>query len=182
MKRLAALTLLLATSGAAQQAGIISQAVEPPPPVSMPMDPPPSTVIDAVGGVPEGAIMAVPENPLPPRYVLPPRPWPTLQAAPDIVRPPEARKLPQDLVRPDDYPASAIAMHAEGWVDFRLVVGPDGRVASCTVTASSGSRALDSATCRIMRSRGRFTPAMDSHGNPAAGAIDQAVEWRLPQK
>jgi protein TonB len=182
MKRFAALLLLLAAPAGAQQAGIITQAVEPPPPVSVPMNPPPSTVIDAVGGLPEGAIVAVPENPLPPRYVLPPRPFRTLQPAPDIISPPEARKLAQELIRPDDYPPAAIAMNAEGWVDFRLVVGPDGRVATCTVTASSGSRALDSATCRIMRSRGRFTPAIDSHGNPAAAAIDQAVEWRLPTK
>ena len=40
----------------------------------------------------------------------------------------------------------------------------------CSVTSSSGSSALDQATCRILRSRARFTPARDSSGNPTTGS------------
>jgi protein TonB len=61
-----------------------------------------------------------------------------------------------------------------------LTVGVQGRVEACTVTYSSGSSALDFATCRLMRSRARFTPAIDSHGNPAVATFSQDVEWKLP--
>jgi hypothetical protein len=31
-----------------------------------------------------------------------------------------------------------------------------------------------------MRRRARFTPAMDSNGNPAAGTVDDQIAWHLP--
>jgi protein TonB len=86
----------------------------------------------------------------------------------------------QDLISAADYPASALAMRAEGRVWFILTIGINGRVADCAITASSGSRALDSATCRLVRARGRFTPAIDTNGMPAVGMIEDALEWRLP--
>ena len=100
--------------------------------------------------------------------------------APRIIRPPQWRRPEQAHVTPGDYPPSALAQRAEGWVAFTLQVGADGRVHGCTVTGSSGSSALDAATCMIMRRRARFTPAIDSNGMPAAWVASGEVEWRLP--
>src|SRR3954452_24179122 len=60
-----------------------------------------------------------------------------------------------------DYPASARRAGEQGTAEFTLVVGPDGRVSDCTITASSASAALDAVTCRIMTARAQFTPARD---------------------
>ena len=124
---------------------------------------------------PPPPVVTVPHKPGPPSLAVPapPRPAPS---------PPEARRDPQQLILADDYPASALAERRQGTVAFTLDVGPDGRVHGCTITRSSGSSALDSATCAIMRRRARFTPAIDSRGMPVAGRVEQEVEWRLPEE
>jgi periplasmic protein TonB len=62
----------------------------------------------------------------------------------------------------------------------RLDIGPDGRVSACTITGSSGSSALDSATCRILRSRARFSPATDSSGAKVSDSMTQRIRWQIP--
>jgi len=134
----------------------------------------------AVSNSPPPAIVSVPVAPPPilvPYPVASPAPMPP---RPVIVAGPEPRKPMQELIGPDDYPASALAQRAEGWVDFTLEVGANGRVTGCTITFSSGSSALDSATCRILRSRARFTPARDSNGMPVAAPYDDELGWKLP--
>ncbi|HEX8572573.1 MAG TPA: energy transducer TonB [Allosphingosinicella sp.] len=84
------------------------------------------------------------------------------------------------FLTPDDYPAAAIRAGEHGTVSFRLSVGADGRVYGCAVTGSSGSAVLDSATCRLMTSRARFTPAGDKRGRPRADDFEGRIEWKLP--
>ena len=84
------------------------------------------------------------------------------------------------LVSDDDYPLSARTAREGGTVRFRLEVGVNGRVTNCTILQSSGSSALDSATCRIMRSRARFVPARDAAGNAVADTIENSLTWRVP--
>ena len=114
---------------------------------------------------------------LPPPQVIAPAPLPL---APHIVSPPAERRPAQAYVMPDDYPDVARVTRQQGRVEVRLEVGPHGRVQGCAVTASSGSSALDSATCGLLVRRARFTPARDSNGNPVTGTVEQQVEWRLP--
>ena len=97
-----------------------------------------------------------------------------------IVRGPMARAKLQDLVSQLDYPASALAAREEGRVGIVLEVGENGRVTACSVRKSSGSRALDATSCRILRARARFTPAIDNNGMPRAGRVQEVLEWRLP--
>lgn len=85
-----------------------------------------------------------------------------------------------NLLSDEDYPASARAAREEGIVDFTLDVGPNGRVTGCTITRSSGSAVLDSTTCRLMRSRARFTPATDAAGAPVPDRIVGKIVWKLP--
>lgn len=106
---------------------------------------------------------------------------PPMPPAPRIVAPAEPRAEPQSYVRPEDYPLAASDAGEQGTVGFSIDVGVDARVNACTVTKSSGSSSLDAATCRIMRSRARFTPARDSNGNPRASHIEQEVTWSLPE-
>jgi protein TonB len=85
------------------------------------------------------------------------------------------------LFSTDDYPQSAIRNEEQGTTAVRLTIGPDGRVSDCSITSSSGSSALDSATCNILKRRARFTPAKDQAGNPVSDTFPQRIRWELPE-
>ena len=85
----------------------------------------------------------------------------------------------QGLISGDDYPADAQRNDEQGSVRVTLAIGTDGRVTGCSVVGSSGSRSLDNATCRILRSRARFTPAKLSNGQPTTDSYSQTITWRL---
>jgi TonB family protein len=79
-----------------------------------------------------------------------------------------------------DYPVAASMRAETGSVGFTLDVGADGRVGGCRVTASSGSEALDTATCRILAERAQFTPARDAAGNAVTDQFSSRIVWTLP--
>lgn len=114
----------------------------------------------------------------PPVAAPPPPPGPPLRIA---GRGPRAQAPLATLFSSDDYPAAAARAGEEGAVGFRLHVGKDGRVAACTVTASSGSAALDSTTCQLIALRARFQPARDAQGKPADDSVSGRIVWRLPK-
>jgi TonB family protein len=127
-------------------------------------------------------------GPAPPPVLVAPLPPPPVLYVPSPPPPPapmgmwalRARANLNAYFSTDDYPAAALRAYEQGTTGFRLVIGPNGRVTACEVTASSGSAALDQATCRILRSRARYTPARDSRGNPTTGSDFGRVTWRLP--
>src|SRR5438270_8305125 len=94
-----------------------------------------------------------------------------------VVTPPQPRAPAQSYFSPDDYPAPAVGTGAQGRVTVMLGLNVQGRITSCNVLRSSGSSALDMATCNILHRRASFTPAMDSNGNPIVSYIAQAVDW-----
>ncbi|MDF2495081.1 energy transducer TonB [Sphingomonas sp.] len=90
------------------------------------------------------------------------------------------RGNPADWITQDDYPPSAIRAEEEGTTSIAFTVNSEGRVEDCRVTASSGSPALDQATCRTLTRRGRYTPANDAAGKPTSAAGTHTFTWRLP--
>jgi len=78
-----------------------------------------------------------------------------------------------------DYPRIALKAREDGTVSYRLEVSRSGRVASCIVTASSGSAILDSTTCRLLRARARFVPARDERGRTRPDSLIGKISWRL---
>lgn len=85
----------------------------------------------------------------------------------------------QPVITSDDYPRSAADAGEEGPVAFEALVGPDGRVDKCTVIVSSRYSDLDAATCRVVQTRARFSPAEDSSGRPAYGIFRGVITWSL---
>jgi protein TonB len=162
---------------------------EPPPPPEEPPPPPPdqpnSPPITAVPSpFPIPSPMPVPPTPpavyVPPAPVITPPAPPAPPPPPRVVPPQRARANLNSYFSSDDYPAAALRGNDQGTVGFSLTIGTNGRVTACSVTSSSGSSALDSATCRILRSRARYTPARDSSGNATSGRDSGRVTWRLP--
>jgi hypothetical protein len=90
---------------------------------------------------------------------------------------PVARTPLQNYVTPDDFP-QGVERSAAKPVGFKLTVGSEGRVSECLVTSSSGNAAIDSTTCRLMRSRTRFAPARDARGGPRSGEVQATIDWK----
>ena len=82
-------------------------------------------------------------------------------------------------IKASDYPADALAAHADGTTGVEISVSAQGRPTQCSVAQSSGSRSLDSATCRLVMQRFRFRPAHDGTGRAVAGGIDFDQKWTI---
>ena len=142
----------------------------PPPPVS---SPPPIVQIQSPVAPP--VVSVAPPQPV---VVPPPPPAPPVI---QTVRASPKGKL-QDLVTADDYPSSSMRNNEEGVTGYRLDVGADGKVVSCTVTSSSGHPALDEAACRILQRRARFNPQKDNTGQAVASVWSSRVVWKIPKE
>jgi protein TonB len=102
--------------------------------------------------------------------------------APSLVaRPAQAMRNPASHFEAADYPAQALAQRAQGSTGFRLRIGEAGRAETCDIERSSGSDALDRATCQVLTSRARFRPALDAAGRPVASDFSGTIRWILPE-
>jgi len=158
----------------------------PPPPPDQQLQPPPVVTPPPIVQTPNPAPVVITSVPTPPPVFVP-APVAAPPAPPPPAPPPRVsqaaglRGNPGQFFGADNYPPAAIRAGAQGRVVARLSVGADGRVADCSVTASSGNDDLDSTTCRIARSRIRFTPAKDDNGNNMASTYTLPVRWVLPE-
>jgi protein TonB len=152
----------------------------PPPPENIPDVPPPVVAPPPIirTNVAPPPVVSVPVAP--PVVITPTAPpAPPAPPPPRIVPPKSAVGNLQGLISTDDYPQTALENEEQGTVSVRLGIGTNGRVTDCSVTGSSGSRTLDSTTCRILKSRARFTPATDQNGSPTSGSFSQRITWRI---
>lgn len=99
----------------------------------------------------------------------------------DVARPARSMVNPASLFRRADYPAEALARRAQGSTRYRLLINKSGRAEACEILDSSGSAALDRATCRIMIDRSQFSPALDSSGRPVPASFSGVIRWLLPE-
>ena len=79
----------------------------------------------------------------------------------------------------DDYPVEARRRNEQGRVQIGLKIDPHGVARACAITSSSGSVALDDATCALAMRRARFVPARDADGKAAWGSWTGAIRWQL---
>jgi len=85
-------------------------------------------------------------------------------------------------IKDSDYPAAAGDAGVGGTVSVRYRVGIDGRASACSITRSSGSDALDAATCRIIEQRFRYAPSRDAGGNPVSSIIEENHSWIIERQ
>ena len=158
---------------------------EPPPPPKKVDAPPPPVAppvrINVSTTPPQITTVQTPPPPAP--IVLAPAPSAPVAPPPPRIQPrgPSPKGNPGNWANSNDYPSRALREEQEGVTRFRVSVGPDGRVASCDITGSSGSSELDSATCSLITRRGRFTPANDGEGQPVSGSWSSSVRWQIPK-
>jgi len=154
----------------------------PPPPPDQPMTPPPVVSPPPIVRTPTPPVQIQTVTTPPPVVNLTPPapPAPPAPPPPRISKAAGVRGNPGQYFGPDAYPPAAIRAGAQGRVVARLTVGTNGRVTDCVVETSSGNNDLDETTCRIARSRVRFTPAQDQNGNPIVSSYTLPVRWVLP--
>lgn len=99
------------------------------------------------------------------------------QAAPEVAVP--ARIITPQAITYSDYPAASMRRDEYGLVSVAMDVTPEGKVASCTVTESSGFVALDNTTCALFKARLRFDPAKDASGAPISSVYRTVFTWGL---
>ncbi|HEX7751853.1 MAG TPA: TonB family protein, partial [Novosphingobium sp.] len=110
----------------------------PPPPKEAPPPPPvaPPVKIDVAAAPPAITTVATLPPPAPPALTVPTAPPPP--PAPSQARGARPKGQASWARRiQENYPAAALRAEREGRVGVRVTVGPDGRVASCSVTSSS---------------------------------------------
>lgn len=145
--------------------------VAPPPPINVSVAPPPIQVQTSI------------PPPAPPARIVPP-------AAPPAPPPPPPPPSQARGAQPEgqanwtrriieNYPSRAVRDGTEGTVSLSVTVGPNGRVADCNVTSSSGSSVLDNAACTDITRYARFSPALDDAGNPTSGSWATRIVYQL---
>lgn len=155
---------------------------EPPPPPPKKVDAPPPPIVappPKINIAPKAPVIeTVREAPPPPPPIVlpPPAPVPPPPPPPPPPKPAEPRGNPANWVTTNDYPSRALREEREGTTGFRVSIGADGRVASCTITSSSGHSDLDEATCNNVTRRGRFRSPSDGYGN----TYSSRVRWVIP--
>lgn len=87
-----------------------------------------------------------------------------------------AELLSGGLSRRDYRRLRAFAVPA-GRAVLDLRVGPDGRVAQCSIRQSSGAPALDAALCGLLQPRMQWRPARDRAGRPITVGIFYTAVW-----
>jgi len=78
-----------------------------------------------------------------------------------------------------DYPAAVGEGGIGGTVSVIYAIETDGRATECRVTRSSGNRALDATTCRLIEQRFRFDPSRDQSGRPVRSHMVQDHYWEV---
>jgi len=142
--------------------------VAPPPPLNISVSPPQIQTVETPP--PPAPVFVRPSLPPPPPP--PPAPSRARGVTPDGLSRWSARIQEQ-------YPPRAVRDEVEGRVGVRVTVGPNGRVADCSVSSSSGSSILDDAACSGMRTYARFNPALDAAGNPISGSYSTTIVYQL---
>lgn len=77
----------------------------------------------------------------------------------------------------NDFPRAAIEAGLSGTVEIAYTVLPNGRVADCQITRSSGYAILDQTTCRLITRRYRFDPSRNASGRPVPSTLVEKHEW-----
>jgi protein TonB len=158
----------------------------PPPPPDQPMQPPPVVAPPPLVQVqsqapPIQTVITIPPTAPPVPIAAPPAPPPAPPPPPAVSKAAAARGDEASWFGTDSYPPSALRAEEQGTVAVSWTINAAGRVEGCTVTQSSGSSALDNATCSNITRRGRYTPATDTAGNPIPTKKSRRVKWVIPE-
>jgi hypothetical protein len=76
-----------------------------------------------------------------------------------------------------DFPAGALNKGENGLVRFRLDVEANGDVSNCRILYRTNPDSFADLSCKLIKERARFTPALDSKGSPVKSFYINRVRW-----
>ncbi len=79
-----------------------------------------------------------------------------------------------------DYPSQLLQKNMQGLVQFRLMVGTDGKPTGCHIQRSTRPEGFDKAVCNGLMRRAEFEPALGSDGTPVASFWRSSVRFDIP--
>lgn len=79
-----------------------------------------------------------------------------------------------------DFPAGALNRGENGLVRFRLDVEATGDVSNCRILSRTNPDSFADLSCKLIKERARFTPALDSIGKPVKSFYISRVRWLSP--
>lgn len=88
------------------------------------------------------------------------------------VKGPRLLKLPK--ISGDDFPRGAAP---KGPLTFKLSIGTNGLPTDCSIIQSSGSAAVDSRVCALLKVGARFQPALNDSGQPLPSSWQQRLAF-----
>jgi hypothetical protein len=84
-----------------------------------------------------------------------------------LSRRPELKGSLSDWVRPGDLPSDVLLSGRQSGVNFRLIVGPDGKLIKCEIQRGQGNGEFER-VCNALMHRAAFEPALNAEGKPVA--------------
>lgn len=94
-------------------------------------------------------------------------------------------KLPEPIgnfsnfFKPDDYPENLLMDGVQGSVGVVIDVDSQGLATNCRIVETSGTDGLDQATCKALRKRAKFKPALSHTGAAMASLTYWRVNWQI---
>lgn len=96
----------------------------------------------------------------------------------DVVTWAKPKASPGSWLLSEDYPSGMLDRGISGLVQFRLVVGEDGKVESCHVQQSTSPEGFDEVVCNAIKKRALFEPARDKNGQPVKSYYINRVHFQ----
>lgn len=87
-------------------------------------------------------------------------------------------KDPGNWLLSKDFPANALNKGENGLVRFRLDIEPNGTVSDCRILYRTNPDSFADLSCKLIKERARFTPALDSNGSPVKSFYISQVRWQ----
>jgi len=87
---------------------------------------------------------------------------------------------PERWLTVNDYPRSAVRYNGQTSQRIAITVDPDGRTAACQLVMAQ-SESFEKQVCNILKSRGRFRPAVES-GHPTWGVYTMTISFLMSNK
>ena len=81
-------------------------------------------------------------------------------------------------LRTADFPTNSVWKGESGLVRIRLDIEPDGSVSNCRVLYRTNPDSFADLTCKLMKERARFTPALDAAGRPVKSLYLTQIRWQ----
>lgn len=93
---------------------------------------------------------------------------------------PIPKQNPARWLSTDDYPSGSLSRGEQAIIRFRLMVGADGQVTTCSIQSSVGGPDFAEVSCALVKRRAHFNPARLPDMTPVPSYYLGRIRWMIP--